>query len=189
VLDLVFCDGVVWAFWELGQVIWLRRGYLSRGSREEAFMKSICHLLQGVAECSLNHQGRDVGDSLAMSPPGDGPEVVATRAIQGSLGLIALSLGDCGGECGAGLMLLWPMWHASDDCYSCRAHRIPPVYPMGVWGVLMVKKLSRDCVHVFVELYGHVDKRFNVSNHQVGLMSEAGHPVLLESIFQLETQQ
>jgi hypothetical protein len=52
-----------------------------------------------------------------------------------------------------------------------------------------VKKLSRDCIHVFVELYGCIDKGFNVSNHQVGSTSEASHPVLLEFIFQLETQQ
>jgi hypothetical protein len=44
-LDLVFCDGVVWAFWELGWVVWLRRGYLSRGSREEAFTEIVCHPL------------------------------------------------------------------------------------------------------------------------------------------------
>ena len=187
--DLIFCDGVVWAFWEPGRVIWLGRGYLSRGGGEEAFPESICHLFWGVAECSLNHQGRDVGDSSAMVPPSNRPEVVSTGAIQGSLGPIALGLGDCGRERGAGLTSLRPAWHASDNCHSCRARRIPPVYPTGVWGVPTVKELSRDCIDVFVKLNGCIDKGFNVSDHRVGSTSEASHPVLLESIFQLETWQ
>lgn len=138
-----------------------------------------------MTESSLDRQRRDVEDPPAMAPPGDGPEVMATGAVEGCLGPVSFGLGYCGGE--RRRLVVAP---ARAVCFGRLSQRPSTVCPTsllhGVWGMPSVEELRRDRVYALVKLYGRVDKGFNVSDHRMGATSEASHPVLLEPVFQLE---